>query len=134
MKVPRHVLAQAIAERTLTVRDTKLLAREIAAYLLAERRVRDLEPIIRDVMQYRAQKGMLEAEIVHAHDVNDAVVKDVRQLLRHAYPTAESVHVNTRRDESVVGGLRIDMPNEQLDLSLADKLATFKRITSEKGL
>ncbi len=134
MKTPRHILAQAIAERTLGVRDEKLLAREIAAYLLEQRRVNELESILRDIMQYRADHGILEAEVVTAHDVSPAILSEVKQLLQAAYPKAKTVHVATRQDTSVVGGLRVDMPNEQLDMTIQDKLATFKRLTSGENV
>ena len=134
MKVPRHILAQAIAEKTLHVSDSKLLAQEIAAYLLEERRVSELESILRDIMQYRMDRGVLEAEVVTAHPAQEHVLDDVKQLLQTAYPNTKEVHVDTRLDPAVIGGLRINLPNDQLDLTVADKLATFKRLTSEEGL
>ncbi|HUP26328.1 MAG TPA: F0F1 ATP synthase subunit delta [Candidatus Limnocylindrales bacterium] len=130
MKVPRHILAKTIAERTLNIADSKLLAREIAAYLLTERRTAELESILRDVMQYRAGKGAIEAELVTAHDVSQHVVDDVKQLLGRAYPKAKTVHVSPRTDASVIGGLRVDMANEQLDMTIGAKLATLKRFTA----
>jgi F0F1-type ATP synthase delta subunit len=133
MKVPRHILAQAIAERTLHVRDARLLGREIAAYLLAERRTAELESILRDIMQYRTDHGVLEAEVVTAHEVRDQVLAEAKQLLQAAYPKAKTVHVGARLDESLIGGVRIDMANQQLDLSVRAKLATFKRLTSAEG-
>ena len=130
MKLPRRILAQAIARRTMHVSDSKTLAREIAAYLLAERRTADLESILRDVMQIRAEHGTLEAEVVTAHDLQPHVMNKVEQLLHTAYPNAKQVHLTKRRDPSVIGGLRINMPNEQLDMTVASKLATFKRLTA----
>ncbi len=130
MKVPRHILAQTIAERTLHISDSALLAREIAAYLLTERRTAELESILRDVMQYRASQGILEAELVSAYDVDQHVIEEVRQLLRRAYPKAKTVHISPRTDASVIGGLRVDMANEQLDMTLAAKLSTLKRLTA----
>jgi F0F1-type ATP synthase delta subunit len=131
VKVPRHILAEAIASKTLHVSDKSLLAREIAAYLLAERRTAELESILRDIMQYRTEHGVLEAEVVTAHDVTAQVTSDVKQLLRAAYPNAKTIHLSNRQDTGVVGGLRIDMANEQLDMTVSDRLATFKRLTSE---
>ncbi len=131
MKVPRHILAEAIAQRTLQVKDAGLLAKEIAAYLLAEHRTGELEPILRDIMQYRLSHGVLEAEVVTAHDVTADVLKQVKQILRATHPSADTVHLAKRQDPSVVGGLRVDMANEQLDLSVSNRLSTFKRLISE---
>ncbi len=133
MKVPRHILAEAIARKTLNVSDPKRLAREIAAYLLEQRRVAELEPVLRDVLQYRADHGVLEAEVVTAHDIQNHVLTEVKQLLQAAYPNAKQVHVTGHQNPDVIGGLRVDMANEQLDLSVASKLATFKRLTSERN-
>ena len=129
MKVPRHIIAAAIAEKTMHVVDEKLLAQEIAAYLLSEHRTSDIESILRDIMQYRIDHGILEAEVVTAHEITDKVKTDVKQLLRTAYPKADKIHLSTRIDPEIIGGLRVDMANEQLDMSLSAKLATFKRIT-----
>lgn len=134
MKVPRHILAEAIAARTLEVGDAKLLAKEIAAYLLVENRVQELESILRDIMQYRADHGVLEAEVVTAHEVQKHVTSEVKQLLQAAYPSAKEVHVSNRQDPSVIGGLRVDMANEQLNMTVAAKLATFKRLTAGENV
>lgn len=130
MKIPRHILAEAIAKRTVAVSNPHELAREIAAYLLLERRTAELESILRDIMQYRLSRDILEAEVVTAHDIQPHVVEEVRQLLHAEYPDAKTIHIDQRQEPSIIGGLRIDMPNEQLDMSVAAKLATFKRITS----
>ncbi len=133
MKVPRHILAEAIAKRTMHVTDAKLLAREIAAYLLAEHRTSELESILRDIMQYRSEHGVLEAEVVTAHSVGDHVNTEVKQLLHAAYPNAKTIHVADRIDPDVIGGLRVDMANEQLDMTVSAKLAKFKTLTGSGG-
>ncbi len=134
MKVPRHILAEAIAKRTLNVNDVRELSRQIAAYLLVENRTSELDSILRDIMQYRADHGVLEAEVVTAHEVQNHVLTEVKQLLQAAYPNAKDVHVSQRLDSSVIGGLRVDMANEQLDMTVAAKLATFKRLTAGENV
>ena len=129
MRTPRHILAKAIAERTLHISDNKLLARDIAAYLLEERRTNELESILRDIMQFRGAHGVLEATIISANDISDSVQDEVKQLLSAAYPDTKTIHISHRQDASVIGGLRIDMANEQLDMTVASKLAKFKRLT-----
>ncbi len=129
MKLPRHELAQALAKRTLHLRDSSLLAKEVAAYLLSENRTDELEPLMRDIMQYRLDNGIVEATIVTAHDVGQEFINDVKQLLKQEYPNAKTYIVNTRIDEHIVGGIKIVLAHQQLDLSLQRKLSTFKRLT-----
>ncbi len=129
MKLPRRLPAEAIAKKTLHVTDFQQLAREIAAYLMEENRVAELEPLLRDVMAYRARHGKLEVSVVSAHELTDTVLKDVRAILKEHYPRAESIHLSHELVPEMVGGVRLIMPDEQLDLSLRSKLSNFKHLT-----
>lgn len=129
-RVSRRHLAEVIGERTLAQDNIKQLARAIAAYLLDEGMTGDLESLIRDIMQYRLEHGFIEANIVSAHELPANVLEDVRDILGREYPKAKSVELDTELDPNVVGGVRIDLPNEQLDLTVRAKLDTFKRLTA----
>lgn len=128
--ISRRHLAEIIGERTLHVRDTKALAQEIAAYLLETRQTAELESLVRDVMEFRTQHGVVEAVAVSAHDISDETVKDISAILKREHPKAKSVRIIQRIDPNVVGGVRVDMANEQLNLTVRDQLDTFKRLTA----
>lgn len=128
MKILRSDLAVVLAERTMTIDDSKLLAKEIAAYLLTQNRTSELESILRDIMQYRIERGIVEAVAVGAHEMGDQVLKDVEDVLRQEYPKAKQVIVRKRLDPELVGGVRVKMANEQLDMSVHAKINTFKRL------
>lgn len=130
MNKTRHHLASVIAEKTMHITDMTLLTQEIAAYLLEEKQTDGLESLVRDIMQYRANHGLVEAVAVSAYPLTDQVMNDVEQLLKNEYPRAKSIVVSQKRDPDVVGGIRIDLANEQLDLSVKAKLNTFKRLTA----
>jgi len=128
--IARHHLAEVIAERTLHVRDTRKLAREVAAYLLDTRQTGQLESLLRDIMEYRAQHGVVEATAISAHDLDATVIKDLQQILKDEHPKAKSTHITPRLDPSVVGGVKLQLANEQLDLTVRGRLDTFKRLTT----
>lgn len=129
MKQSRHHLVEVIAQRTMKVRDTKKLAQEMAAYLLFEHQTANLESLVRDILQYRAEHGDLEVTAVSAHEFNHQVEADIRKLLKQTHPDARTVDINHELDPTVVGGLRLDLANEQLDLTTRGKLNKFKRLT-----
>jgi F0F1-type ATP synthase delta subunit len=129
--ISRRHLAEVVGERTLHIRDSKKLAREVAAYLLDTKHSHELDSLLRDVMEYRAQHGFVEAVAVSAHDLSDGVIRDIEGILKKEYPRAKHVHVVSRIDPSVVGGVRIEMANEQLDLTVREKIDTFKRLTAD---
>jgi F0F1-type ATP synthase delta subunit len=134
-KNSRHHLAEVIGKRTMHIKDRNKLVREVAAYLLHEHHTAELGSLVRDVMQYRADHGVVEAVAVSAHGLSDRMTKDVEKILKQAYSDAKEVIVRERQDESVVGGIRIELANDQLDLTVRSKLSKFKRLTSaQKGI
>lgn len=128
--IPRSDLAAVLGERTLHVRDVRTLAGAIAAYLLEERRTADLESLIRDIMQYRLDHGIVEADVISARELPEHVMKDVRDILGKEYPHAKEIDLDTDIKPEVIGGVRIELPNEQIDMTVKAKLDTFKRLTS----
>lgn len=128
-RVSRSHLAEVIGKMTMDGHDPTLLARSIADYLLEEGLTGELESLMRDVMQYRMDHGAIEARVVSAHELTAEVFKDVEELLGKEYPGTKDLKIDTELDPKVVGGVRISLPNEQLDLTVKAKLDTFKRLT-----
>lgn len=128
-KLPRHELAKVLAERLLNLPE-KQLAAEVAAYLLAEHRTGELDSLLRDIMQYRADHGVVEVLAVSAHDLGANVRRDIEARVRKLYPAARTIIISEQRDESLIGGVRIELANEQLDLSIRATLNRFKQLTT----
>lgn len=129
--ISRRDLAEIIGEKTLKTTNTEKLAQQIAAFLLETRKTTDLESLIRDVMEYRADHGIVEATAVSAHQLDDKAIAQIKQILLKEHPKAKKVRLNVKIDKSVVGGLRIELANEQLNLTVRDKLDDFKRLTAQ---
>lgn|SRR5690606_31599972 len=124
----RSELAEIIGEKTLHISDTKKLVRSVAAYLAEMDKPVDLDSLMRDVMQYRLEQGIVEAVVVSAHPLTPQVITDVKSLIKEHLPGTKSIKIDTRIDESLVGGVRIELPHEALDLSVRSKLNLFKRL------
>lgn len=134
MKVQRTRIAATIADATLKDGVTKEYARELAAYLLAERRVGELDSLLRDVQAAWADKGYVEVLARSAHALTAEVKAAIKSRVQALYPAAKTVVVTEVIDPSVVGGVRLDLANQQLDLSVEAKLNKFKQLNkSRKG-
>lgn len=131
--ISRPELAEVIGERTLHVTDVNILKQAIAGYLLEENRTDDIESLMRDVLKYRAKHGHIEATVVSAYPLSPALRASVEDALKSEFPGAKSYVLNKRIDESVVGGLRLEMAGEELDLTVRAKLNTLKRLTARKN-
>lgn len=133
VKAPRSRLAAIIAERIQQTSGSKELSQEIAAYLLAEGRTGELESILRDVMQYRADHGIVEITAVDARPLNDSVKSDIENLIKGIFPSSNKIIISEKIDTNVIGGVRLELANQQLDLSIRSKLNRFKQLTIAGG-
>jgi F0F1-type ATP synthase delta subunit len=129
-KLPRHQLAAILAEKSLSGMSARQLGEETAAYLLAEGRTGELDSLLRDVMQYRADNGIVEVVAVSARQLNDKARRNVEAQVRELYPGAKQITISEQLDQSVIGGVRLELANQQLDLSIRSKLNKFKQLTT----
>ncbi len=130
--VTRKQLAQIIGEKTMHIVDRRQLVTAVAAFLSDGHESIDIDSLVRDVMQYRLEHGLVEATAVSAHELTPAVIKDVEDVLKERFPDAQQIIINQRVEPEVVGGVRIELPRETLDLSVRTKLNTLKRLVAEE--
>lgn len=132
MKQSRAKLAGAIADRTLTAGPSRQLARELAAYLLAEGRVNELSSIMRDVQAAWADAGYVEVIARTAHALPASAEAKIKAQVKPLYPQAKKIVVSRVPDPAVLGGVEISLANHELDLSVEAKLNKFKQLTTGK--
>lgn len=131
MAFARTDLAEILGKQLLEASSSRSLAKQIAAYLIEQKRVSELESLMRDIMAYRHENGVIEAEVASAHPLDASMLKQVEELVKDKHPDAKHVFVHEHLDRSLVGGITITMAHEKLDMSVKSKLDTFKRLTTE---
>jgi F0F1-type ATP synthase delta subunit len=129
MSTERIRIADLVAERTLKDGSTKALSKSLAAYLLDNNEVDQLDSILRDVSQDWAEAGLVEVVAASAHPLTDAVVTDIKAQVKKLYPGAKQIIVSRTIDPSIVGGVKLSLPGQQLDMSVEAKLNKFKQLT-----
>lgn len=129
MKVPRYQLAAVLAERSLGSLNESAFAEEIAAYLLDQNRTGELDSLLRDIWQYRADRGIVEVIAHTTYPLTTGVRGEIEAEVKRVYPAAKKIIVTESIDANVVGGVRLEFANEQLDLSVRAKLNRFKQLT-----
>ena len=131
-KVSRAQVASAIATKTLSSGVSVGLGNEVAAYLLSEGRTSELDPIMRDVQSLWAEQGYVNATAISAHPINSEAKTKIRQTVASAFPKAKKIVIDEQHDPDVIAGVRIELADRQLDVSIATKLNKFKQLTSGK--
>ena len=129
MKTPRTRIAHAIADQTLRHGSSKRYAEEIAAYLLSEGRAPELDSLLRDIQADWADQGYVEVLARSAHVLDATTKADIAKRAQALFPAANDVVVTEVHDPSVIGGVQLQLADQQLDLSVEAKLNKFKQLT-----
>lgn len=119
-------LAQVIQHIGETTPDQAKLAEAIALYLTQKRRTKELDGIIRSLATLREQDGMIEATVTSAFPLSQDLKRNIRALIT-AQRSAKHVVINEVVDPSVIGGLKIETGEHQLDVTVQTKLQSLKQ-------
>ena len=130
MKQSRTKLSQLISWQALSGQLYSQSVEKIAAYLLSERRTNELDSIMRDVQASWAEAGYVEVLASSAHELSEGLKQKITQEVRKIHPTAKKIIITEVPDPSIIGGVRLNLADRQLDLSIEAKLNKFKQLVT----
>jgi len=122
-------LSNHIATQVLDGGDTDKLLRQVAAYLIETGRTKETDLIVRDVEAALSERGHVLARIITARPLSDKQVSAVPEQIK-SQTKAKSVELDLVVDESVIGGIRIELPGYESDSTLRRRL---NALTSKKN-
>lgn len=104
------------------------VAEKLAAYLLQERRSRDMPQVMRAVEEELTRRGSSQVIVTSAHEVSENVKRQLAELLEVKNPVFSEVI-----DPSVIGGVKAVSGEKQIDLTVQAKLQKFKATVSRSN-
>lgn len=119
-RISRRKLAEYVAGRVIKG-DAKKALDELAAFLVETRRTDELELLVRDIEQELADHGVVVADITTAHPLSDSLKEGIKELVG-----GKTLQVRETIDESVLGGVRVDIPGKRFDGTIRRKLTALK--------
>jgi F-type H+-transporting ATPase subunit delta len=122
-RISRRKIAAYYAEKLLSGRQT--VAKELAAFLVDTRRVRELELIVRDIEAALAERGILLADVESARALSSNATKEVQDYLKNT-TGAKKIHLRETVDPTLIGGVRVMIPGSELDGTLRHRLNQLK--------
>jgi ATP synthase F1 delta subunit len=98
------------------------LARDVAGYLIAERRTKELNSLLRDIedLEYK-QDGVLEVTATSARPLSAEAKKKIATLF-----DAKKVRVHEEINEATLGGVRVRALDKVVDLSVQARLQRLR--------
>jgi len=124
-KLSRRDLAQYVAQQLVDGASQKKLTLQLAAYLIESRRTNELSIIIRDIAVQLADLGHLSGTITSARELSAETKKTIEAYTKDK-TKAPHVSLDTIVDESVLGGIKLELPGRELDTTVARRLTLLK--------
>lgn len=97
----------------------------LAAYLVDTGRTSELTAILRDVESALVTIGHAHGTVTSAHELSESTLKAIKDYTTQK-TGAPKVSLTTLVDESVLGGVKLELPGRRLDVTIAHQLATLK--------
>ena len=119
----RTKVAKYVASELDKGADPKELAKYVAGYLIDSGKSAEVNSLVRDVMESRAEEsGYVELETSSAYPLTPEQKTEIEKIARQQYPGAKDIVIHHTVDPKSIGGVNISFPHSQLDLSVRTKL------------
>lgn len=122
MALSRRKLADQAARRIAAGESKSTVLKELAAYLIDTRRKSEADLLVRDIETALTGRGVVVGTVVSARPLSAEAKKTIDSFVKHHYEGVQSVVLRERVDKSVIGGVRLELADKQLDVTVANKL------------
>lgn len=127
-KASNMAIARALHKRFQQAKSTSEVAEGLAAYLIQERRIGDLNAILRDLERLLYEKeSTLYIHTTSATELTEQMAEKIKQIFSSQY-SAQKMVINSEINPDVIGGVRCQTTDAVLDLTIRRQLQQLKRI------
>lgn len=124
-KLSRRAISQHIATRLIAGDARETLLNQLAAYLIQTRRTHEAPLISRDIQYYLAENGQVAGSVVSAFELSVTTLRELETFTKQA-TNASHVQLESIIDPSVIGGIKLSLPGQELDATVSRKLTLLK--------
>ena len=125
IRLSRRKIAGYVADGLVSGTSESKLVKELAGFLIDTRRTKEIELVVQDIEYELKKRGIVLGRITSATDLTTATEAAIKELIR-VETKATSVELSRCIDQAVIGGVKIDLPGEQFDGTIARRLTTLR--------
>ena len=125
-RISRRKLAMHAANRIAAGDDLRAVLDEMAAYLTDTHRTNEAELVVRDIEIALLAEGIVLGTAISARPLAAAAKNELETYVKTAYHGVKTVVLREVVDPSVIAGVRLELPDKQLDSTVASKLEKLK--------
>lgn len=120
--ISRRKLSGYVADRIAAGDALPQVMRELAAYLIETGRQREARLLVRDIETALLSHGTAVATVTSARALSDNAKQALEELVKAQYDGVSRVVMTENIDASLIGGVRLELPDKQLDASVKTRL------------
>lgn len=121
----RRSIAQYMAKRLYDGTALSELVNQLAGYLIESRRTKELGVIVRDIQYELSKLGYVTGTVTSAHELSAATQKALETYAKKQ-TNAKQVRLDAVVDPTVLGGVRLHLPGQELNATVAHHLLRLK--------
>lgn len=123
MKYSRRALADMVLAQPPKKRSAAVKA--VASYLVSNGRSAEVELLAKQIAFAAQQRGHTMATVTSAHELDNTIRAELKKMVKDLEKT-DDVELQEHIDASLLGGVVIDTPRHEVDLSLSGRLNRLK--------
>lgn len=126
MNVSKKVLAFHIVA-LLDRKPTKQVALIVSAYLVQHKQTAQFETLLHLIAKEYEKRGTLLGRITSARPLKAELQREIESRLKRLHDV-RSVRLDKHVDPDLIGGLKVEALDTELDLSISSKLEALKSL------
>lgn len=124
-KLSRRKLAIYVADQLIDGNSDVL--EEVAGLLIHDRRVRELDILVKDIEAELENRGMIVATVETAKELDEDSRVGIRQLLLSKFSGSDGkVYLRELVNPELIGGVKVSAPTATLDATVLKKLNNLR--------
>lgn len=118
----RRKLSANAAARLASGESKKTVLRDLASYLIDSNRKSEASLIVRDIEAMLMDKGTAVGTVTSARTLSKSALESIETFVRQSNTKIKQVVLREHIDESLISGMKLELPGMQLDASVKAKL------------
>ncbi len=127
-KISTNQLASYALNEIAEGADTNVVSSRLAGFLLYERRTRDVPALLRSIEKELSARGIDNVTITSAYEISEGIKNQLASMLNAKSPVFVDVI-----DTNVIGGVKARSGENEIDLTIKDRLNRFKQQVLNKA-
>lgn len=131
VRLSRRKLSSYFASSIAKGVDEKKLIKQLAAYMVDQKRTKELQSFVYDIEYQLGQNGQMVADVVSAHSLSESVKAAVVSFVEQT-TGAKKTELREQLDPAVIGGIKLEFAGLRLDTTITGRLQKLQNLKGIK--